>query len=124
MSKPTKYRVYDMANEFNQDVQVIIDFLNKRKIKVKNRFTGVEEDAYQLVKAQFGRRKPVEPAQKPQSQPQQQKQSKPAQKPQPQAQPQQQQKQSKPAQKPQPQSQPQQQQKQSKPAQKPQPQPQ
>ena len=132
-----------MANEFNQDVQVIIDFLNKRKIKVKNRFTGVEEDAYQLVKAQFGRRKPVEPAQKPQPQPQaqqqkqskpaqkpqpqaqqQQKQSKPAQKPQPQAQPQSQQKQSKPAQKPQPQPQPQQQQKQSKPAQKPQPQPQ
>ncbi len=97
MSKPVKYRIYDMANEFNQDVQVIIDFLNKRKIKVKNRFTGVEEEAYQLVKATFGRRKPVEqpkpepkpqapaktakPAvkseQKPQAQPQQ-KQSKPA----------------------------------------------
>ena len=60
MSKPVKYRIFDMANEFNQDVQVIIDFLNKRKIKVKNRFSGVESDAYELVKAQFGRRKPVE----------------------------------------------------------------
>ncbi|MBR2520506.1 MAG: translation initiation factor IF-2 [Selenomonadaceae bacterium] len=49
-----------MAKEFNQDAQVIIDFLNKRKIKVKNRFSGVESDAYELVKAQFGRRKPVE----------------------------------------------------------------
>ncbi|MBR6712177.1 MAG: translation initiation factor IF-2 [Selenomonadaceae bacterium] len=81
MSKPTKYRIYDMANEFNQDAQVIIDFLNKRKIKVKNRFTGVEEDAYQMVKANFGRRKPVEPEPKPQ--PQQQSQQ-PKQKPQPQ----------------------------------------
>ena len=80
MSKPIKYRIYDMANEFNQDVQVIIDFLNKRKIKVKNRFSGVEEDAYEMVKSAFARRKPVEPekpaeAPKPQTKPQ-----KPAQK--------------------------------------------
>ncbi|MBR1646310.1 MAG: translation initiation factor IF-2 [Selenomonadaceae bacterium] len=60
MSKPIKYRIFDMAKEFNQDAQVIIDFLNKRKIKVKNRYSGVESDAYELVKAQFGRRKPVE----------------------------------------------------------------
>ena len=113
MSKPIKYRIYDMANEFNQDVQVIIDFLNKRKIKVKNRFTGVEEDAYQIVKATFGRRnkpqpevKPADkpapkPEQKPQAQPQQ-KQQKPAPKPEqkPQAQPQQ--KQQKPKQQQQP----------------------
>ena len=81
MSKPIKYRVYDMANEFNQDVRVIIDFLNKRKIKAKNQFTSVDEAAYELVKAQFARRKPVEPAkveQKPQ--PQQKAQPKPAQK--------------------------------------------
>ncbi|MBQ6758506.1 MAG: translation initiation factor IF-2 [Selenomonadaceae bacterium] len=119
MSKPTKYRIYDMANEFNQDAQVIIDFLNKRKIKVKNRFTGVEEDAYQMVKANFGRRKPVEPEPKPQpqqtqqpkqkGQPQQQNQQ-PKQKSQPQQQNQQ------PKQKPQPQQQNQQ------PKQKPQPQ--
>ena len=62
MSKPIKYRIFDMAKEFNQDAQVIIDFLNKRKIKVKNRYSGVEADAYELVKTQFGRRKPVEPA--------------------------------------------------------------
>ena len=49
MSKPVKYRIYDMANEFNQDVQVIVDFLNKRKVKVKNKFSGVEEEAYEMV---------------------------------------------------------------------------
>ena len=58
MSKPTKYRIYDIANEFNQDVQVIIDFLNKRKVKVKNRFTGVEEEAYELVDAITAARRP------------------------------------------------------------------
>ena len=82
MSKPVKYRIYDMANEFNQDAQVIIDFLNsKRKVKVKNRFNSVEEDAYQMVKAQFGRRKqpkPAEPAPKVEQkqQPKQQSQAK------------------------------------------------
>ena len=128
MSKPIKYRIYDMAKEFNQDEQVIIDFLNKRRIKVKNRFTGVEEDAYQVVKSAFGRRKPVEsvePVEKPaEEKPQpQQKQAKPEQKTQPQQKqvkpeqkPQPQQKQAKPEQKPQPQ------QKQVKPEQKPQPQ--
>ncbi len=73
MSKPIKYRIYDMANEFNQDVQVIIDFLNKRKVKVKNRFTGVEAEAYEMVKAAFGRRtkpKAEEPAPQPAPQPQ------------------------------------------------------
>ena len=81
MSKPVKYRIYDMANEFNQDVQSIINFLNKRKVKVKNQFSGVETEAYEMVKAQFGRRKPVEPAPKPpEEQPQQKSQPKPAQK--------------------------------------------
>jgi len=83
MSKPTKYRIYDMANEFSQDAQVIIDFLNKRKIKVKNRYNSVEEEAYEMVKAQFGRRvkpKPVEPAPEPKVEvkPQPQQQPKPA----------------------------------------------
>ena len=83
MSKPIKYRIYDMANEFNQDVQSIINFLNKRKVKVKNQFSGVETEAYEMVKAQFGRRKPVEPAPKPpeESKPQQKAQPKVAQKP-------------------------------------------
>lgn len=79
MSKPAKYRIYDMANEFNQDAQVIIDFLNKRKVKVKNRFTGVEEDAYEMVKAQFGRRakpKTEEPEPKAEVKPQPQQQGK------------------------------------------------
>ncbi|MBE8954423.1 MAG: translation initiation factor IF-2 [Quinella sp. 2Q5] len=102
MSKPVKYRIYDMANEFNQDVQVIIDFLNKRKVKAKNRFSGVEEDAYQMVKAQFGRRnkKPEAPAPEPQPQTQQRKPQ-----PQPQVQPQAKPQQRQPKPQPQPQGQ-------------------
>ena len=93
MSKPIKYRIYDMANEFNQDVQSIINFLNKRKVKVKNQFSGVETEAYEMVKAQFGRRKPVEPAPKPPEEPKPQQKAqpkvaqKPEQKPQQKAQP-------------------------------------
>ena len=84
MSKPIKYRIFDMANEFNQDVQTIINFLTKRKIKVKNRFSGVEQDAYDLVKAEFGRRNkpkaevPKTDEAKAQPQAQQQKSAKPA----------------------------------------------
>ena len=119
MSKPIKYRIYDMANEFNQDVRVIIDFLNKRKIKAKNQFTSVDEAAYDMVKAAFARRKPVEqPATEAEQKPQQQKaQTKPAQKVEQKSQPQQQKAQSKPAQKAEQKSQPQQK-TQAKPAQK------
>ena len=99
MSKPIKYRIYDIANEFNQDVQVIIDFLNKSKVKAKNRFTGIDDEAYELVKAKFARRKPVEPEPKPEQKPQQKQQPKQAQKPQ------QQKQQPKPEQKPQQQKQ-------------------
>ena len=123
MSKPVKYRIYDMANEFNQDVQVIIDFLSKRKVKVKNRFTGVEEDAYQMVKAQFARRKPVEePKPEPKPQPQTQK---PKQESKPQSQPQKPKQESKPQvqqQKPKQESKPQPQQQKPKQESKPQPQ--
>ncbi len=121
MSKPIKYRIYDMANEFNQDVQVIIDFLNKRKVKVKNRFSGVEADAYEMVKATFGRRNKPKPEPAPaQPQPQvkaqqQPKQQKPQSQPQAKAQAQQQPKQQKPQNQPQAKAQAQQQPKQQKP---------
>ena len=127
MSKPTKYRIFDMANEFNQDVQVIIDFLNKRKIKVKNRFSGVEQDAYDLVKAQFGRRnKPkaeppkveVKPEVKPEAKAQPQQQAKSQQQPRQQGKPKAQQQQPKAQQQqPKTQQQPKAQQQQSKPQQ-------
>ena len=129
MSKPVKYRVYDMANEFNQEEQVIIDFLNKRRIKVKNRFSGVEAEAYEMVKANFARRKPVEPAPKAEQKQQGKSQQKPKQEqkqPQPQQKPKQEQKQPQPQQKPkqeqkqpQPQQKPKQEQKQPQPQQKP-----
>ncbi len=123
MSKPIKYRVYDMANEFNQEEQVIIDFLNKRRIKVKNRFSGVEAEAYEMVKANFARRKPVEPAPKQEQKQQgksQPKQTQPQQKPkQEQKQPQPQQKPKQEQKQPQPQQKPKQEQKQPQPQQKP-----
>ena len=121
MSKPIKYRIYDMAKEFNQEDQVIIDFLNKRRIKVKNRFSGVESEAYELVKANFARRKPVEPAPKPEQKSQPQPKQKPAQKSEQKSQPQQ--RQPKPAQKSEQKPQPQQQ-RQPKPAPKPEQKPQ
>lgn len=62
MSKTTKtpkYRIFELAKEFNQDSQFLVDFLKKRKIKVANRFSAVEEDAYNLLKENFARRKPA-----------------------------------------------------------------
>ncbi len=61
MSKPKtpKYRIFELAKEFNQESQSLIDFLRKHKIKVANRFSAVGEDAYSVLKENFARRKPV-----------------------------------------------------------------
>ena len=61
MSKPKTpvYRIFELAQEFNQDIQTIVDFLKKRKVKVTNRFSGVDEEAYAILKEAFGRRKPA-----------------------------------------------------------------
>ena len=62
MSKTTKtpkYRIFELAKEFNQDSQFLVDFLKKRKIKVANRFSAVDEEAYTLLKENFARRKPA-----------------------------------------------------------------
>ncbi len=62
MSKTTKtpkYRIFELAKEFNQDSQFLVDFLKKRKIKVANRFSAVDEEAYNLLKENFARRKPA-----------------------------------------------------------------
>lgn len=66
MSKTTKtpkYRIFELAKEFNQDSQFLVDFLKKRKIKVANRFSAVDEEVYTMLKEKFPRRKPApEPA--------------------------------------------------------------
>ena len=62
MSKTTKtpkYRIVELAKEFNQDSQFLVDFLKKRKIKVANRFSAVDEEAYNILKENFARRKPA-----------------------------------------------------------------
>ena len=59
-SKP-KYRIFELEKEFSQESKVIIDFLKKRKIKVANRFSAVDEDTYAILKEAFARRKPPAP---------------------------------------------------------------
>ena len=55
--KTTKYRIFELAKEFNQDSQFLLDFLKKRKIKVANRFSAVDEDVYTMLKDSLPRRK-------------------------------------------------------------------
>lgn len=57
--KTTKYRIFELAKEFNQDSQFLLDFLKKRKIKVANRFSAVDEEVYNVLKENFARRKPA-----------------------------------------------------------------
>ena len=60
-SKTPKYRIFELEKEFNQSSQTIIDFLKKHKIKVANRFSGIDEDAYAILKESLPRRsKPIE----------------------------------------------------------------
>ena len=54
-SKP-KYRIFELAKEFNQNSKVLIDFLKKRKIKVANHFSAIDGEAYELLKGAFARR--------------------------------------------------------------------
>ena len=60
-SKTPKYRIFELEKEFNQSSQTIIEFLKKHKIKVTNRFSGIDEDAYKVLKESLPRRsKPIE----------------------------------------------------------------
>ncbi|MBQ7705572.1 MAG: translation initiation factor IF-2 [Selenomonadaceae bacterium] len=63
--KTTKYRIFELAKEFNQDSQFLLDFLKKRKIKVANRFSAVGEDVYAVLQENFARRKPTAPVETP-----------------------------------------------------------
>lgn len=48
-----KYRIFELAKEFNRDSQFLVNFLKKRKIKVANRFSSVDEDVYQMLIEKF-----------------------------------------------------------------------
>jgi len=57
----TKYRIFELEKEFNQSSQTIIEFLKKRKIKVTNRFSAIDEESYAILKESLPRRtKPLE----------------------------------------------------------------
>lgn len=59
-SKTPKYRIFELEKEFNQSSQAIIEFLKKRKIKVANRFSGIDEETYNILKESMPHRsKPV-----------------------------------------------------------------
>ena len=59
-SKTPKYRIFELEKEFNQSSQAIIEFLKKRKIKVANRFSGIDEETYAILKESMPRRsKPI-----------------------------------------------------------------
>ena len=56
-----KYRIFELEKEFNQSSQTIIEFLKKRKVKVANRFSAIDEDAYAILQESLPRRtKPIE----------------------------------------------------------------
>lgn len=59
MSKTTgtgKYRIFELEKEFNQSSQTIIEFLKKRKIKVANRFSAIDDDAYAILQESLPKR--------------------------------------------------------------------
>ena len=56
----TKYRIFELEKEFNQSSQTIIEFLKKRKIKVANRFSAIDEDTYAILQESLPKRnKPI-----------------------------------------------------------------
>ena len=67
--KTPKYRIFELAKEFNQESQSIVDFLKKRKIKVANRFSAVGEEVYNVLKEAFARRKPAAETETPAQEP-------------------------------------------------------
>ena len=52
----TKYRIFELEKEFNQSSQTIIEFLKKRKIKVKNSFSAIDEEAYNILQESLPKR--------------------------------------------------------------------
>ncbi len=46
----SKHVVYKIAKEFNTDTKVVLEILEKNNVKVKNHFSSVEDDVYEVVK--------------------------------------------------------------------------
>ncbi|BBB93137.1 MAG TPA: translation initiation factor IF-2 [Methylomusa anaerophila] len=57
----SKYRVYELAKEFNTSSKVIIDILGRHSVTAKNHMSSVDEDAKQVIEHTFARKTgPVE----------------------------------------------------------------
>ncbi|HEY3426909.1 MAG TPA: translation initiation factor IF-2 N-terminal domain-containing protein, partial [Negativicutes bacterium] len=59
----SKYRIYELAKEFNTTSKVIIDILARNNLSAKNHMSSVEEDAKVIIDRTFARKTDkIEPA--------------------------------------------------------------
>ena len=49
----SKYRVYELAKEFNTTSKVIIDILNRNNMSAKNHMSSVEDEAKTIIERTF-----------------------------------------------------------------------
>ena len=52
----SKYRVFELAKEFNTDSKTILDMLKRHNFKVKNNFSGVGDEERNIVKQAFDKK--------------------------------------------------------------------
>ena len=73
----SKYRIWELAKEYNTSSKVILDILERNKIEAKNHMSNVDEAAKELISRTFAHKsgnapkkaeapKPQKPAQQPQ----------------------------------------------------------
>ena len=49
----SKYRIWELAKEYNTSSKVILDILERNKIEAKNHMSNVDENAKQLISRTF-----------------------------------------------------------------------
>ena len=76
----SKYRVYELAKEFNTDSKVILDILKRNKFKAANNFSSVGEEERTAIKNSLNNKGAKPQAKAPASQPAQKPAAKPAEK--------------------------------------------
>ncbi|MCI6606314.1 MAG: translation initiation factor IF-2, partial [Mitsuokella jalaludinii] len=76
----SKYRVYELAKEFNTDSKVILDILKRNKFKAANNFSSVGEEERTAIKNSLNNKGAKPQAKAPAAQPAQKPTAKPAEK--------------------------------------------
>ena len=76
----SKYRVYELAKEFNTDSKVILDILKRNKFKAANNFSSVGEEERTAIKNSLNNKSAKPQAKAPAAQPAQKLAAKPAEK--------------------------------------------